>query len=74
MPQVVNYKILKEGVAMYSDVNKELAKERVRRTLAEAEQRRLAQKVGGDRKAWDGWKLATLALGSLLGIVVVWLA
>ena len=59
---------------MYSDLNEGLAKERVMRTLAEAEQRRLAQKVGSDRKAWDGWKLATLALGSLLGVVIAWLA
>ncbi len=54
-------------------LNGELARDRVARTLREAERERLIREIEGPGKAWDGLWSATLALGSLLGLVVVWL-
>ena len=49
---------------------KDLVRGHVEGMQHKVEQDRLAGKVEGDGKAWDVWQLATLALGSLLGLVV----
>ena len=56
-----------------SYLNEELAKDRDKRMLRESERKRLIREIEGPRKTRDGLWLATLALGSLLGLAVTWL-
>ena len=56
-----------------SYLNEELAKDRDKRMLRKSERKRLIREIEGPGKAQDGLRSATLALGSLLGFVVVWL-
>ena len=55
-----------------ADLNEELARDRVARTLRESERKRLIREIEGPRKAWDGLRLATLAW-VVVGLVVAWL-